>query len=882
MLKRLKHKLPKSDSLLGYLTKLEEFCILDEPTFQRIIQLSQEDERFGRFLSSTIIVRRDTDKPKKVVLPQYVNELSYPSFIRLLSSMSSRDSVLHNHIVGVSDPTDKPISETDTSHTAIEALCETGWRTLESLVSRYMFAKFILNHILFMELRAGCYLQVSGERIDDILIPPPVEDEDPPPKLPPPPTGFKVPRTNLLKCKQGFYYCLAKKGYSLTMCDMIGSKEEKVSVREFVEAVFPYSYEWERRPKIPKRLLAFTHIAANIMKKCESRNFLQLLDAWFPMKYEYQNGHSLNKVVSFCFAASHMLFPQELFGSAENWAVLRSKYVYYMKLPPRTPPSFDTMMEGFKLTEIDWLFTSDKAQSKSLGDSLKARELFEQIIVWITNKFLPQLFRSFFYVTDSVTSEQMIFRHAVWRRRARPALRDLKHTQFSRDIYTPSVFGVSKFRLVPKKAGFRPIVSLGRPVQDPFKGKGPKPVSVNRKLSRLHKVLYQEFKLSGRNKCGLESVHLLKRVLGNFERSVRAHGDIENLKFVKIDVTAAFDTIPPKKVREIATSLLDSVSYSIHRHTRTVPLGPKAFKRWFTTCKAINGRSESTLQFFRSMGHKGLLVDENKSSKIGKQLLCKLLNDHLFRNDVMIDGNVYRQIRGIPQGSVMSSLFCSMVYEEMVMKHFGELFERRDTCLLRYVDDFLLITADTATAVAFLHKALEGIPEYGVSVNRSKCLVNFPLTIDDVEMTRLEKGQNMPFLGMTIDPSNLQLRRQYTSSSRMLWVDHGVKLSTVRVRTLKYFKTRFPRALLDGSVPEDTVLKNVAAFFRYVFLRGLRTILQFKNLSEERITQEAAILATKMIDVSMGDVAVRCPQTNMRRLRGWLTRVAVISIERQR
>ncbi|KAG5361533.1 Telomerase reverse transcriptase [Yarrowia sp. C11] len=819
-------------------------------------------------------------------MPDYVDHLTYPAFIRQLSSFSSRDSVLHTHVRGVFDPSEKrPYDDQNSSHTAIEALCETGWRKLAACIGRYEFAKLILGNMVFMKLKRDVYFQVSGPRIDDVLKCRPVPKPVAIPgllllKAPPAKLGQKVPRKNVLLCKQIIYYCMGKTGYHLNIRELVDCKDLKIENEHVLLTIFPYTFvPTFRNKRVPKRLLSFEDIASNIVKKCQNRNFLRLLEKWFPLEGDYPTGHDLNDVVSFCVAASHLVFPHNLLGSAENWAVLRTKYVYYLNLPSRTPPHLDTMTEGFKLTQISWLFTSDMNLKKSRDDMLKARELFDQLIIWITNRFLPHLLRSFFYFTDSLTSEQIIYRHAVWQKKIKSCVRELKKTQFSSSVHTASELGISKFRLVPKPSGFRPIVSLGRPV---FAVNGKKTVSVNKKLSKLYKVLNQEFRLGGLNRCGLDSVHLLKRVLTKYEEDIGQCENREKLKFVKIDVTAAFDTIPASKVKDIAKRLLACSQYTLHNHSRVLPLSSKSVLRWFTTTRACDGRAEGALQAFKRLGNKGLVVDDNKSETVGKQTLYRLLNDHLFRNDVLIDGQVHRQVRGIPQGSVMSSLFCAMVYEEMVLEKFSDLVDRQDTCLMRYVDDFLLITTDTETATEFLKRALKGLPDYGVSVNRKKCLVNFPLTLGGAPIAQLGPGEMMPFLGMKIDPANLQIHRDYPFSSTLLWVDKGVELKAVKLRALEYFSARFPRFLLRKTVPEEVVMKNVIRYFRYVFLRALRTLKHFDRVSESRMELETATIGAQMIDIAMSLVARNCPQLEQKKLRGWLTKVAVVTIEKRR
>ncbi|VTJ91977.1 Hypothetical predicted protein, partial [Marmota monax] len=67
---------------------------------------------------------------------------------------------------------------------------------------------------------------------------------------------------------------------------------------------------------------------------------------------------------------------------------------------------------------------------------------------------------------------------------------------------------------------------------------------------------------------------------------------------------------------------------------------------------------------------------------------------------VRIGGRCYVQCRGIPQGSVLSTLLCSLCYGDMENKLFAGV--QQDGVLLRLVDDFLLVTPHLAQARAFL------------------------------------------------------------------------------------------------------------------------------------------------------------------------------------
>jgi telomerase reverse transcriptase len=86
--------------------------------------------------------------------------------------------------------------------------------------------------------------------------------------------------------------------------------------------------------------------------------------------------------------------------------------------------------------------------------------------------------------------------------------------------------------------------------------------------------------------------------------------------------------------------------------------------------------------------------------------------------------NFYRQIVGIPQGSILSTLLCwyvlkrimrrllicsinSIFYSHMENTHFDDLC-LEENLLLRLVDDFLFITNDLNKAKSFISKMHKG------------------------------------------------------------------------------------------------------------------------------------------------------------------------------
>lgn len=147
-----------------------------------------------------------------------------------------------------------------------------------------------------------------------------------------------------------------------------------------------------------------------------------------------------------------------------------------------------------------------------------------------------------------------------------------------------------------------------------------------------------------------------------------------------------------------------------------------------------------------------------------------------------IGNQYYQQVVGIPQGSVLSTLLCKYAsfrltlppvcaYTHISASFFYGQMERSELsflsdpscCLLRLVDDFLLITTNRTLAERFLTKMLTGHPEYGCFVSGEKTLVNFDTSLGGSQpIKKAEEGGGFTWCGYLIDDSTLEVRYDYT------------------------------------------------------------------------------------------------------------------------
>jgi telomerase reverse transcriptase len=138
--------------------------------------------------------------------------------------------------------------------------------------------------------------------------------------------------------------------------------------------------------------------------------------------------------------------------------------------------------------------------------------------------------------------------------------------------------------------------------------------------------------------------------------------------------------------------------------------------------------------------------------------LLGLLSEHVQHNLVKIGKKFYRQKNGIPQGSVLSSFLCNFFYADLEARHLPFL-KPGKSLLLRLIDDFLLVTTEPADAKAFLQVMHNGLPDYGVSVNPIKTLVNFEVSINGHKVPRLLGTQEFPYCGCYINTKTLNISK---------------------------------------------------------------------------------------------------------------------------
>ena len=471
------------------------------------------------------------------------------------------------------------------------------------------------------------------------------------------------------------------------------------------------------------------------------------------------------------------------------------------------------LLQGIRLSDIEWLQPSKRTKT-TREDDLHRRSLLAEVVYYLFDSILTPLLRTTFYVTETqrYRNRVLYFRQDDWLILSKPLLERLKSKLFvpiprkeALAIMSTRQLGYSHIRLLPKERGVRAIVNLRRrsnkqSVQDakstsakavakkqPKKSEAALGTSINQILqAAFHILTYEKSAQASEYASSVLGPNEIFRQLKDFQEKVLgdAHKNGSGstpLYFIKMDVRTAFDTIEQDKLIEIVQKILSHVgmhsgtcgswllSYSIHhipqggyfvqRHTQAAVQGDDVklkFKKRATPDTDVEPFPDLAQELAESLRHV-VFTDGVITSHEQRTRVVKLLAQHVYGNLVKIGKEFYRQQIGIPQGSSLSTLLCSFFYADLERANLAFV-RQPGNLLLRYTDDFLLITTDRARAERFFRIMAKGHPEYGCFISEEKTLCNFELTASDGSFVPRLRSDQFPWCGYTLNTQTLAVR----------------------------------------------------------------------------------------------------------------------------
>ncbi|CDO70652.1 hypothetical protein BN946_scf184756.g19 [Trametes cinnabarina] len=449
----------------------------------------------------------------------------------------------------------------------------------------------------------------------------------------------------------------------------------------------------------------------------------------------------VEEVYRYAVLVTKAVIPRALWGSDKNFNITMENVKHMITGRRYESFSLHRVLQDIQTSDCEWLMPPGQSAQKqtrvSVTDALKRRELLEEFLYWYFDSFIIPLLKTTFYITESSAFRNRVlyFRHDDWNILCAPLVEKLSMDTFQRieqqyeaqEILRQRRLGFSFVRLLPKETGVRPIVNLRRRVDNDTYRPGQ---SINQILQAAFQILTYEKDRQperlGASVFGPNEVYAKLKAFKNKLTSGNPSAKLPKLYFVKVDVQACFDTIEQTKLLEILRELLVEDAYMLQRYGAVSKAGDKIQRRYVKKALPEDDHphflayAAELAQVLRNT----VFTDQVVYPFARRKEIIALLEEHITENIVKIKNDYYRQVVGIPQGSVLSALLCSFFYGDLERSKFR--FTEDDECILmRLIDDWLLITTNRSKAMQFYDMVSAGHPEYGCFIAKDKSLLNF-------------------------------------------------------------------------------------------------------------------------------------------------------------
>ncbi|KAB1280804.1 Telomerase reverse transcriptase [Camelus dromedarius] len=486
-------------------------------------------------------------------------------------------------------------------------------------------------------------------------------------------------------------------------------------------------------------------------------------------------------------ACLHRLVPAGLWGSRHNQRRFMRNVKKLVSLGKHAKLSLQELTWKMKVQDCTWLRRSPGAGCVPAEEHRLREAVLAKFLCWLMGTYVVELLRAFFYVTETTFQKNRLFffRKSVWTQLQsigirqhldRVRLRELSEAEVKRHQEARHALLTSRLRFLPKPSGLRPIVNMDYVAGARTAPRDKKVQHLSSRVKTLFAVLnYERTRrpgLLGASVLGVDDVYRAWRA---FVLPLRARHPAPPLYFVKVDVTGAYDALPQDRLVEVIAKVIrpQESTYCVRRYAvvqrATRGHVRKSFKRHVSTLADLQPYMRQFVEHLQATSslRDAVVIEQsyclNETGCSLFESFLRLVHNHVMR----IGGRSYVQCQGVPQGSVLSTLLCSLCYGDMEDKVFPGV--QQDGVLLRLVDDFLLVTPHLTRAKAFLSTLVRGVPEYGCLANLRKTVVNFPVedgALGGQAPLQLPAHCLFPWCGLLLDTQTLEVRSDYSSYAR--------------------------------------------------------------------------------------------------------------------
>uniref|UniRef100_A0A4W5PTC1 Telomerase reverse transcriptase n=1 Tax=Hucho hucho TaxID=62062 RepID=A0A4W5PTC1_9TELE len=488
--------------------------------------------------------------------------------------------------------------------------------------------------------------------------------------------------------------------------------------RDLVRLVFfeglAYLNGTERKPKrLPRRFFTLVPLFSQLLRRHKRCPYSKILQRVCPAAGQGDRAsllpqHSaLHRVYLFVRECLTMVVPPELWGSDHNRFNFLSGVRNFLSMGKFERISLAELMWKIKVNDCDWLKISKTGRCPPSELSYRTRVL-GQLLAWLLDGYVLGLVRAMFYVTESMGQKNALrfYRYQVWAKLQELAFRghlskgQMSELTLAQVTSLPKTTVTSRLRFIPKTDGMRPITRVI--------GADAKTRLFQARVRDLRDVLgvcvRSSPSLLGSTVWGMTDIH---RVLSSVTPAQKDKP--QPLYFVKVDVSGAYDSLPHTQLLEVIGQVLSHVQgelFSVRRYAKVWADSHEGLKKTFVrqadfmddTVASTNMKGFVMSLQREGKVHDAILVEQHLSTDIHGKDVLEFFTQMLSSCVVQFGRKTFRQRQGIAQGSVVSSLLCCLCYGHMENLLFPNV-SQKGGCLMRLVDDFLLITPDLSQVI---------------------------------------------------------------------------------------------------------------------------------------------------------------------------------------
>ncbi|KFZ47663.1 Telomerase reverse transcriptase, partial [Antrostomus carolinensis] len=540
------------------------------------------------------------------------------------------------------------------------------------------------------------------------------------------------------------------------------------------------------RTGVPDNLRAPLAKSVHGESQSEEQNLGEVCDSALRELLKQHTSHW--QVYIFVRECLERVIPAELWGSNHNKCRFLKNVKAFISMGKFAKLSLQELMWKMRVNDCMWLRLVKGDHFVPAYEHCFREELLAKFLYWLMGTYVVELLRSFFYITETMFQKNMLFyyRKFIWGKLqnigirnhfAKVHLRALSSEEIETVRQKKIVPVASKLRFIPKANGLRPIVKVSGVVEARAfsrESREKKMHHYNTRLKNLFSVLNYERTINtsfiGSSVFGKDDIYKTWKKF--VTKVLESDGEIPHFYYVKADVSRAYDTIPHNKLVEVISRILNPEKrtvYCIRRYAvimiTTSGKARRFYRRHVSTFKDFMPDMKqfvSQLQENASLQN-AIIVEQSLTFNETSSSLFAFFLQMIHNNILEIGSRYYLQCCGIPQGSILSTLLCSLCYGDMENKLLCGV--QQDGVLIRLIDDFLLVTPHLMQARTFLRTLATGIPEYGFLINPNKTVVNFP--VDDIpgcsKFKQLPDCRLIPWCGLLLDIQTLEVYCDYSS-----------------------------------------------------------------------------------------------------------------------